>query len=42
GLTNEGNFCYLNASLQALARCAPFRAHLVECVPGPSVAGRPW
>ncbi|CBN75129.1 ubiquitin carboxyl-terminal hydrolase [Ectocarpus siliculosus] len=41
GLTNEGNFCYLNASLQALARCAPFRAHLVECVPGPSVAGRP-
>ncbi|CAM9705807.1 unnamed protein product [Ectocarpus sp. 4 AP-2014] len=41
GLTNEGNFCYLNASLQALARCAPFRTHLVECVPGPNVAGRP-
>ncbi|CAN0122008.1 unnamed protein product, partial [Ectocarpus fasciculatus] len=41
GLMNEGNFCYLNASLQALARCAPFRAHLVECVPGPNVAGRP-
>lgn len=42
GLMNEGNWCYLNASLQALARCAPFRAHLVECVPSPDVAGRPW
>ncbi|CAM9534900.1 unnamed protein product, partial [Hapterophycus canaliculatus] len=41
GLKNEGNSCYLNASLQALARCAPFRAHLVECVPTPNVAGRP-
>lgn len=42
GLRNEGNTCYLNASLQALARCAPFRAHLVECVSSPDVAGRPW
>lgn len=42
GLRNEGNWCYLNASLQVLARCAPFRAHLVECVSGPEVAGRPW
>lgn len=42
GLRNEGNWCYLNASLQALARCAPFRAHLLECVRSPDVAGRPW
>lgn len=42
GLRNEGNWCYLNASLQALARCAPFRAHLVECASTPDVAGRPW
>ena len=42
GLMNEGNWCYLNASLQVLARCAPFRAHLVECVPSPDIAGRPW
>eukprot|EP00903_Cladosiphon_okamuranus_P013693 g12750.t1 len=41
GLVNEGNSCYLNASLQALARCTPFRAHLVECVSAPDVGGRP-
>lgn len=42
GLRNDGNWCYLNATLQALARCAPFRAHLMECVTRADVAGRPW
>lgn len=42
GLRNDGNWCYLNATLQALARCAPFRAHLVECASRPEVAARPW
>ncbi|CAM9109858.1 unnamed protein product, partial [Laminaria digitata] len=41
GLRNEGNWCYLNASLQALARCTPFRAHLVECSSSTDVTGRP-
>ena len=42
GLRNEGNWCYLNATLQVLARCTPFRAHLVECSSSTDVTGRPW
>ena len=45
GLENDGNSCYLNATLQVLARCTPLRTHLVECVGrrnSTNIAGRPW
>eukprot|EP00731_Ephydatia_muelleri_P023818 Em0016g89a len=31
GLVNIGNSCYMNAALQALSNCPPFRQYFLEC-----------
>ncbi|XP_064396159.1 ubiquitin carboxyl-terminal hydrolase 20-like isoform X2 [Halichondria panicea] len=34
GLVNVGNSCYMNATLQALSNCPPFRQYFIDCHPG--------
>ncbi|XP_068116281.1 ubiquitin carboxyl-terminal hydrolase 10 isoform X2 [Hyperolius riggenbachi] len=40
GLINKGNWCYINATLQALVACPPMY-HLMRCIPLYSKAERP-
>ncbi|XP_018430458.1 PREDICTED: LOW QUALITY PROTEIN: ubiquitin carboxyl-terminal hydrolase 10 [Nanorana parkeri] len=40
GLVNKGNWCYINATLQALVACPPMY-HLMKCIPMYSKLDRP-